>query len=420
MTGYESVISDLIKDNPNIISLAIFENENKISYQTKTWDITNEKELREIFSKWGKKEPKLLSIGEGNYRIFNNTPERFAAKGRNHWLIGYRVQGMGIICKIICKEGEVFMELMKIFTALGRSLSSMSSREPFIAPNIIFSPDTKFQKISPKFLFDTMGILRRLGLQKFGLTLEESKVYLTLLEKGSHGNIVGNLNKQLDIKRTTIYRIIDRLIKSNWVEKGSKTPKGTQIYIARPINKLVNKIIEEKEEEIKILKSFQFLIEEYFIEGLEKSQYYDQIQSFGKDVFDIDVLGFMGLEKDFGIVIFEYEEKIADEIRAKDKLALVYDKIREQIKNLKQKKKIKDIGNLDEYTKFEEEEIQNYYGANIFIKFKKGSPTAKQLGEDWILVIKEIAIVVDNVIYLIWASEEKFEVLKNLVLNLKK
>jgi predicted transcriptional regulator len=420
LTGYESVISGLIKDNPNIISLAIIENKRKIGYKSKTWDITDEEELKELFSKWGKKEPKIVSIGEGNYRIFNNTLDRFAAKGRNHWLVGFKIQEKAIICKIICKEGEVFMELMKIFTALGRTLSSISSREPFIAPNIIFSPDIKFQKISPKFLFDTMGILRRLGLQKFGLTPEESKVYLALLEKGPHGNIVGNLNKQLDIKRTTIYRIIDRLIKNNWVEKGPKTPKGTQIYIARPINKLVNKIIEEKEEEIKILKSFQFLIEEYFTEGLEKSQYYEQIQSFGKEVFDIDVLGFMGLEKDFGIVIFEYEREIADQIRAKDKLALVYDKIREQIKNLKEKQKIKDIGDLDEYTKFEEEEIQNYSGANIFIRFKKGSPTAKQLGDDWILVIKEIAIVVDNFIYLIWASEEKFELIKDLVLKLKK
>ncbi|TXT63510.1 MAG: hypothetical protein BAJALOKI1v1_710005 [Promethearchaeota archaeon] len=419
---YESIISDLLKNHHSITSLAfieITEERKKIKYATKTWDIINIKDLQNFFSKWDVKDSKLLIIGENTYRIFNNTVERFAAQSRTHWLVGFRNNELAIICKADIKQGTVFLEIMTLYITLGRTLSSFSMQEPYTRPNIKFTPSKKLQTISPKFLFDTMGILRRLGLQKFGLTPEESKVYLTLLEKGSKGDIVGNLNKELDIKRTTIYRIIDRLIKDKWVEKGSKTSKGTQIYYARPINELIDKIIREKEEEIKILKSFQFLVDE-FVDGLEKSQFYDQIQSFGKDVFDIDVLGFMGLEKDFGIIIFEYEEEIVDEIRAKDKLALVFDKIREQLKSLKEKGKLKDMGDINDNMKFEQDSIEKYDGANVYLKFKKGSPTAKQLGDDWILVIQEVAIPIDNVIYVIWASKEKFEQIKNLVLQLKK
>ncbi|TFF97578.1 MAG: hypothetical protein EU547_03905 [Promethearchaeota archaeon] len=417
MADYESIAEKLLEDNPNIHSVAIIKDKT-IKYNTKNWKI--EEDLIEIKQKWGDKKATNLKFSRISYRIFQNTSERLVAKKNNSFIVGVRNNKISILCKLFIDKNDAIVQIMSILSSIGKAIFNLISTEPFFPSNISFSRGDYIEDISPKFLFDTIKILERLGLKKFGLSSDESKVYMALLKKGETGEIVGNLNKELAIKRTTIYRIINRLIKKDWVIKGPKTSSGIQIYIARPINRLVNKIIEEKEEEIKILKSYQFLINEYFRDGFERgSHIYDEIKSFGRDVFDINVMGFMGLEKDFGIIIFEYEKNIADNIRARDKLDLVYDKIKEQLKNLKRKEKLDEIGSVEEYSKIEYQKIENYEGANIFIKFKKGSKSAQQLGDDWVPVIREVAIPIDNIIYVIWGSEEKFKKLLALMLNLK-
>ncbi len=418
MTKHEAIAEDLITNNPNINSVAIIENYKNILYSTNNWDIGDK--LAELQSKWGDTDAKSFTIKGITYRIFQNTYERFIAKKQSVYIVGLKSNLIIILCRLNIDKEDAIVQIMAILSAMGRSLRDLTITEPFIPSNISFSHGDYKEEISPKFLFDTIKILERLGLKKFGLSSDESKVYMALLKRGEQGVIVGTLNRELSIKRTTIYRIINRLIEKDWVIKGPLTSSGTQIYVARPINRLVNKIIEEKEEEIKILKSYQFLINEYFREGFEKGTHiYDEIKSFGRDVFDIDVMGFMGLEKDFGIIIFEYERDIADDIRARDKLDLVYDKIKEQLKRLKAQEKLHDIEKIERDSKIEYQKFRNYEGATIFLKFKSGSAPAKQLGEEWVPVIREVAIPIENIIYLIWGSMEKFSKLLNLVLNFK-
>ena len=66
-----------------------------------------------------------------------------------------------------------------------------------------------------------------------------------------------------------------------------------------------------------------------------------------------------------------------------------------------------------EYTK-----VKEYLGASIFLKFKEGSEIANNVGYDWIVAIKEVAIPIDNVIYVIWGSEEKFQNIMDIILKL--
>ena len=66
-----------------------------------------------------------------------------------------------------------------------------------------------------------------------------------------------------------------------------------------------------------------------------------------------------------------------------------------------------------EYTK-----VQEYLGASIFLKFKEGSEVANNIGHDWVVAIKEVAIPIDNVIYVIWGSEEKFQNIMDIILKL--
>jgi hypothetical protein len=123
----------------------------------------------------------------------------------------------------------------------------------------------------------------------------------------------------------------------------------------------------------------------------------------------------MGLEKDFGIIIFEYENVIIDEIRIQDKLDLIHGKIGQELEKLSKANKIPDYEDKKiEYTKF-----QDNFGAIIYLKFKKGSETTKSLGDDWVSAIKLVAIPVENNIYVIWGSEEKFQIIMDMILNLK-
>ena len=51
----------------------------------------------------------------------------------------------------------------------------------------------------------------------FGLTEEEAAVYLSLLKRGTRGEVVGRIKDELDIGRTTIYAIMERLLSKKWV-----------------------------------------------------------------------------------------------------------------------------------------------------------------------------------------------------------
>jgi len=419
MTNYEKIADSFIKANLNINSLAIIEEESRIVYSTLNWDVS--RDIENINLIWGSKKSKkdkTIQIMGVIYRVIQNTFDKLIAisLNRRDVIIGFKDDERKIICKTSLDEGDSLVQLIDIITLSSRSLSLMSSKKPFKAPDTSLGKADPFtQSVSTKFLFDTSKILQTLGLQKFGLSPDEAKVYLALLSKGEKGESVGNLDKELFIKRTTIYRIIERLLKKNWVEKVLETPRGTQIYVARPIGDLVNKIIKEKEEEIKILKSFRLLIDEYVSKGWEDvSNRYKDSQSLGREVFDIDILGIMGLEKDYGIIFFEYDKDVIDELRVRDKLDLVYNKIEEQIEKLRNEGVIPGF----EEMKIEYTTVQEYLGASIFLKFKEGSEIANNIGHDWVVAIKEVAIPIDNVIYVIWGSEEKFQNIMDIILKL--
>ncbi len=430
MTDYDNVAKDLMESASSIVSIAIIEGEDEIVHSTNNWDITGD--LTTLNSFWESKNSGYITIFGARYSVLQCNSERLVSASYKitedgkaflkEAIIGLKDENRKILCKIKVDPKEAMDVLTIGFQEIARSLMSLGLKEPYLDPDFLLgkADPVEVEEVMPKFLFDSAKILRRLGLKRFGLSPEEARVYLTLLKKGENGEKVGNLNKELGIKRPTLYKILDRLKKKNWVEMETIAQRGTKIYIARPIVNLVNKIIKEKEEEIKILKSFRLLIDEYLGNGWEHaSQFYKDSQSFGREVFDIEVLGIMGLEKDFGIMVFEYDDKdVIDEIRAKDKLYLVYEQIREQITKLKEENKIPDLENVEKDINFDKEvKFQDYSGAIIYLRFKKGSKSAKQLGEGWIVAIKEVAIPIDNVIYVIWGSEEKFQMLMDFILK---
>ena len=315
-------------------------------------------------------------------------------------LIGFKDDERRIISRV--EPGDAaFIGLMES----SRTLGSLRKKDPYLDPN------TKLGKINdviwatPKVLLNDTYNLQRLGLLKVGLTLDEAKVYLALLQSGEDGEKVGNLNKQLEIKRTTIYRIIDRLINKGWVYKLMERPTGTTLYIAKPLNEFIDDIIEEKEEELRILKSFRFVMGESSENGWI---------DFSKEN---DALGLVGLEKDCGLIIFEYDDDIKENVIIQAALQLSYERLKKHLQpDLNENRFIdKDIQDI----KIKNNYINEYFGASMYIKFKEGTKSANNVGNDWILLTKHVAIPIEDKIYVIWGSEEKFPILLSIILKIR-
>jgi len=90
------------------------------------------------------------------------------------------------------------------------------------------------------------------------------------------------------------------------------------------------------------------------------------------------------------------------------------EKIRSEIKERQEIGKLKDL----EDVKVDEIDIQDYCGAVISIKYRLGRKTANNVGNDWNIVAKLVSIPIDNKIYIIWGSEEKFQILMDMILKI--
>ncbi len=405
-------INTNLKPAIDINATVIIEGDQKIVYSTDNWDVSTD--LIHINEVWGFEEKRELFISGEKYSILRNTNELLVAVAvkigkRNKAIPKERIVGFkDAERKILIKLSEDSYLPMAV-TNVARVISDIGRKEPYIKSEKSLGKVENFD-LTPKILSDTSRVLEKLGIYRIGISEDEAKVYLALLRKSDRGEKIGNLDKELNLKRTHIYRIIDRLIDKNWVEEISKVPKGAQYYAARPIIEMLNKIIKEKEEEIKILQGFKLILGE----GTKNGWKIDTLDSNGlKKSFDLDIQEIIGFEKDSGIVIFEYYRLIKDEENLdRVKLRLYSEKLKQQIEE-------NDITDLEDI-KIIENKIDNYLGAELNIKFKDNTHRANNLGKEWITVVKLVAIPIDNRIYVIWGSEEKFVSLLNIIQKLKK
>ncbi|MHA2088533.1 MAG: helix-turn-helix domain-containing protein, partial [Promethearchaeota archaeon] len=317
-------IEDILKSEPEIISIAVIEGENNVVFSSDNWDTDND--IERITTTWQELKSKRVVISEIEYIIIQSTPERFIAINMEIGgsIIGLKDEERRIICKLDV-EGSLFLGLKEA----SQELRKRSSKEPYMDPQTTLGKTEELKWATPRILLDDTNNLQELGLLKFGLSLEEARVYLSLLRKGKEGDKVGNLNEDLDIKRTTIYRILDRLIDKEWVVKLPGMTKGAQIYIARPLNNILDERIQEKEEELKILKSFRFIMGDELANGwINMSEIDKDLQSFKRNVFGFKTLGVTGVEKDCGLLIFEYGGIVENNIVVQAALQLSSEKLK--------------------------------------------------------------------------------------------
>ncbi|MFX0033359.1 MAG: helix-turn-helix domain-containing protein [Promethearchaeota archaeon] len=388
-----------VSKDSRIISTTIIEGENNILYSSDNWDISGD--LESINALWNSENLGELIIENIKYKVLQNSSEKLVAVNleKKGSIIGFKDSERKIISRI--EPGEsAYLGLIET----SRTLGELSKKKPYLNPKVILGKDKEIKWATPKVLLDDAQNLQRLGLLKAGLSFEEAKVYLTLLQSGERGEKVGNLNKKLEIKRTTIYRIIERLVNKRWVDKVMERPTGTTIYVARPLNEIIDNLIRDKENELKLLKSFRYIMGESSENGwIDVSK-------------DFNTLGIVGVEKDCGLIIFEYGKTVKEEVILQAALQLSYEKLKE---HLQPEPEIEEftIPDLEEI-KIIHRKIDDYFGAIMELKFKEGSAIANNVGTDWIVAAKHVAVPIDDKIYVIWGSEEKFPILLSIILKI--
>lgn len=412
MENVIKALNKIIKSESKTISSAIIEGEKKIVYSTENWDISPD--LDELNSVWEAKELKNLTIGGLKYVIIQSTPERLVALTPNKkgGIIGFKDEERKIICKI-APEGLLMLNLMEA----SRTLGKLSSKEPYMNLQTKLGKVEKLKWATPRILLDDTNNLQELGLLKFGLSIEEAKVYLTLFKRGKNGANVGQLDEDISIKRTTIYRIIDRLISKSWILKLPLMPKSAQSFIARSLNDILDERIQQKEEELKILKSFRYIMGETLENGwIDVSEITKDLQHFSEESFDFNILGILSEEKDCGLIIFEYNKKVKEEVIIRAALQLSSEKMREPIQPDLDKKEFTNPDLAD--IKIVDTKIQDYLGMTMYFKFKEETERGNNVGTNWIVAARHVAVTLDNKIYVVWGSEEQFPILLSIILKL--
>ena len=86
-------------------------------------------------------------------------------------------------------------------------------------------------------------------LEKIGLEEIEIKIYLFLLENGSHTHL--ELSRAINVDRSKVYRDVEKLIRKNLIEE-SHTEWGKKIQAASPNN--ISLLVQEQEEMLKTKK----------------------------------------------------------------------------------------------------------------------------------------------------------------------
>jgi len=412
MENVIKALNKIIKSESKTISSAIIEGEKNIVYSTENWDISSD--LDELNSVWEANELKNLTIGGLKYVILQSTPERLVALTPNKkgGIIGFKDEERKIICKI-APEGLLMLNLMEA----SRTLGKLSSKEPYMNLQTKLGKVEKLKWATPRILLDDTNNLQELGLLKFGLSIEEAKVYLTLFKRGKNGANVGQLDEDISIKRTTIYRIIDRLISKSWILKLPLMPKSAQSFIARSLNDILDERIQQKEEELKILKSFRYIMGETLENRwIDVSEITKDLQHFSEESFDFNTLGILSEEKDCGLIIFEYNKKVKEEVIIRAALQLSSEKMREPIQPDLDKKEFTNPDLAD--IKIVDTKIQDYLGMTMYFKFKEETERGNNVGTNWIVAARHVAVTLDNKIYVVWGSEEQFPILLSIILKL--
>lgn len=174
-------------------------------------------------------------------------------------------------------------------------------------------------------------------LQSLGLEVNESKVYLTILEIGE--GFVSNIAKRSGVNRINCYNILDNLVKKGLILSSSK--QGYQSFSALPPRVLLNSIEEKFLEAKQILPQLETLYKSK--EFRPTVNYYDQPEQIDKVIknmleSDDELMGYTSLKN----LVENFKETVTKGISTRKKRAKILvpnnDEEKNTIEELKSKK----------------------------------------------------------------------------------
>lgn len=157
------------------------------------------------------------------------------------------------------------------------------------------------------------------NLNAFGLSAEESELYILLIKKGSLSAL--NISRELKIARTKVYRLLEKLKEKGFVVEeiqnyGSK-------FKAESYEKF-NNIIKDKEEELKHIKNhsaelFNTLASLQSVDNQNsKILYYKGVEGLKQVTWNSlkakDILRIYEIKDMSGFLSFDFAEKVRQEL----------------------------------------------------------------------------------------------------------
>ncbi|MHA1191557.1 MAG: helix-turn-helix domain-containing protein [Promethearchaeota archaeon] len=272
-------------------------------------------------------------------------------------------------------------------------------------------------------------------LMNFGISEDEAKVYLSLIKRGPRGEVVGRIKNELEIGRTTIYAIMERLSDKGFItaKEISQNPKRI-LYIANSPIILFNKIIVENEKKLDNQKQSNLFVGdnlEKTYQGAKKLNLetahpgaYKYLKplinkkfeikseviehsagSEHKLSYDYELKGPKGFPKDSGLVIIEYDRNIEHDHRLIDNASEMF---RSKTEYEIRKDKIPGFQDL----KFVKANFGVFLGNKVLIKIK--------YKKNWWEAGYHAVIPLNNRIFFIFGAKENFQMLKEMILNSEK
>lgn len=272
-------------------------------------------------------------------------------------------------------------------------------------------------------------------IQNFGLSVEEAKVYLSLIRRGTRGEVVGKIKDELEIGRTTIYAIMERLSEKGWVnaEEISKDPRRIK-YVANTPFEIFRRIIQNNETHLKTMKQSSLFIGDSLdkiyqgakklnIDTIHSGAYkylkplLDQNFKVKSEViehsedpeyrlsYDYELKGPKGMPKDCGLIIFEYSHNIEEEKNLiKEASEIFKSKTDYEIRRDK-------IPGFED-VKIEDTKFGEFIGTNILIKLK--------FKKKWWSAGHQAILPLKNKIFLIFGGKENFRLLMDTIISAEK
>ena len=157
------------------------------------------------------------------------------------------------------------------------------------------------------------------ALQEIGFNHEESLIYRTLVKYGPRGATVRNLMGELQIKRTTIYTILQRLIEKEIIfeKQSSETTKMAKLFVCLQPTQFFDQVFTNKKKELQKIEDKKSIFtitlqdEYYSRKNIPQENLDPFIIPYFKQLFEKKwVVLSQNVEKSFGCNIYEYHINI--------------------------------------------------------------------------------------------------------------